>query len=144
MNVEIVLVKTEVDLAEVKALDRKLDESMVRFLLNFFDPGSFVRNYDGYLDGARGFALLARAEGEAVGMARCVLGNVAMLESLVVRVEYRGLGIGSALLKAAREESGARGQKVMLLNVLSGNDGARKLYERAGFEAFRSTMIVEL
>jgi GNAT superfamily N-acetyltransferase len=144
MNFEISLAKTEADLAEVIALDRMLDADMVRFLPDFFDPGAFSRNYEGYLDGARGFAFLARAEGEAVGMARCVLGNVAMLESLFVVEAFRGQGVGSALLKVAREMSLARGQKVMMLNVLSGNGGARRLYEREGFSDFRATMIVEL
>lgn len=144
MKYEISLVKTQADLSEVVALDKLLDECMGRFLPDYFNPGSFSRNYDGYLDGARGFALVARADGAAVGMARCVLGNVAMLESLVVRDKYRGLGIGAALLAAARETSKARGQKVMLLNVLNGNDGARRLYEREGFADFRATMISEL
>ncbi len=144
MNYEIVLVKTDDELAEVAALDKLLDESMKRFLSDSFNPGSIVRKYEDYLDGARNFALLARVESGTIGMARCVLGNVAMLESLIVLPTWRQQGVGTALLTAARDISKARGQEVMLLNVLGGNDGARRLYEREGFQLFRTTMFSKL
>ncbi len=144
MNAEISLVKTEAALAEVAALDRLLDEDMMRILPDFFRSGEVTRNYDGYLDGSKNFALLAWVDGAAVGMARCVLGNVAMLESLVVKPGLRGQGIGSALLAAARETAQERGHKLMMLNVLYGNDGARRLYERSGFQEFRTAMYLEI
>jgi len=145
MKYEIVLAKTETDRADVAALDALLDEEMKRFLPDFFDPAGSPRNYDDYISGARGFALLARADdGAAVGMARCALGPFAVLESLVVRADFRGMGVGSALISAARETARARGRTAMFLNVMNGNDGARRLYEREGFADFRATMIAKL
>lgn len=138
------LVQTEADLEAVKALDKLLDELMEPLLPAALDMHGFVRRYDGYLDLSRGFALAAREAGEVVGMARCVFGMFTMLESLIVRPEYRGRGVGSALLVAARETAKEKGQKAMTINVLLGNDGAHRLYERAGFADFRSTMIAQL
>jgi ribosomal protein S18 acetylase RimI-like enzyme len=42
-------------------------------------------------------------------------------------------GIGAALLEAAAAEARARGARRLTLRVLARNEGARRLYERAGF-----------
>lgn len=144
MKYEIECVKTKAALDEVMALDGALDEDMERFLPGFFDPGSSARSYEDFLNGVRGVAFLARIDGAAVGMARCALGPFAVLESLFVREDCRGNGIGKALLSATREAAKAHGKKVMFLNVMIGNDRARSLYENEGFAAFRTTMITEL
>ena len=132
------------DIAEVARLDKLLDAAMKPLLPGFYDMGEITRNYDGIADGSRGFALLARVDGRCVGMARVVCGNVAMLESLIVEEEVRGIGIGTHLLRAAQGISKERGLPIMMLNVLKGNDGAKSLYEGAGFSEFRTAYVTEL
>ena len=57
---------------------------------------------------------------------------------LYVRPEARGRGLGAALLRAAAERIGADG--VLELEVLESNPGARRLYERLGFETVDRTL----
>lgn len=52
---------------------------------------------------------------------------------LAVLPEYRGRGIGTALLAAAIELARAHGATTLSLSVETGNDRARRLYDRAGF-----------
>ena len=47
--------------------------------------------------------------------------------------EYRGRGLVSTLLDQVLEEGRRRGFPFAQLDVLIGNDGARRIYERAGF-----------
>ena len=144
MKYEIARASSEEDLAEIARLDKILDSEMEKYLPAFFDIGTVTRDYSGIADESRGFALLARADGRVVGMARAVCGNVVMLESLIVEEGYRAMGIGSALLKDAQALARQRGLSIMMLNVLRGNDGAKRLYEGAGFSDFRTTMVFEL
>jgi ribosomal protein S18 acetylase RimI-like enzyme len=50
----------------------------------------------------------------------------------VVDEAARGAGVGSALLDAVDEELAARGIIGLVIGVMEGNDGARRLYERRG------------
>jgi ribosomal protein S18 acetylase RimI-like enzyme len=59
--------------------------------------------------------------------------RIAEIESLAVTEERRGEGIGSALMDAVECELGALGVDDIMLGVLPGNEGARRLYERRGF-----------
>jgi ribosomal protein S18 acetylase RimI-like enzyme len=52
--------------------------------------------------------------------------------------EWRGGGIGGALLRATQADAAARGRGVEL-HVLAWNAGARKLYERLGFVVVDAT-----
>ncbi len=76
-------------------------------------------------DGARrvlGYAVVwfAGPEGE--------LGDVA------VRDDHRRTGIGTALVEAVLAEAGRRGATDIYLEVREGNEAARELYGRLGFE----------
>ncbi len=53
---------------------------------------------------------------------------------LSVREEYRGRGIGTSLLAAALATLLRGGAATVSLSVELGNERARRLYERAGFE----------
>jgi ribosomal protein S18 acetylase RimI-like enzyme len=54
------------------------------------------------------------------------------LESLHVRPDMRGSGIGTALLRATASRWAVRGFESMSLHVVAGNTAARRLYERLG------------
>lgn len=73
-------------------------------------------------DALLGYAGLAVAGGE---------GDV---QTLAVRREAQGRGVGAALLAALVEEAGRRRCTALLLDVRADNDAARRLYERFGFE----------
>ena len=59
--------------------------------------------------------------------------RIGELESLGVVEGRRGEGIGSALVDAVERELAALGVDDLILGVLPGNEGARRLYERRGF-----------
>jgi ribosomal protein S18 acetylase RimI-like enzyme len=58
----------------------------------------------------------------------------AYLSDLVVLENYRGRGIASQLADAAERHARALGMSRIRLQVLARNVGARRLYERAGYE----------
>jgi ribosomal protein S18 acetylase RimI-like enzyme len=51
-----------------------------------------------------------------------------------IRPDYRGLGIGSRLLKTVESDLVRRGFKRISLNVARDNDDARRLYEKQGYQ----------
>lgn len=53
---------------------------------------------------------------------------------MALRAEYRGRGIGTALLKMLIDEMKEKGIKGVSLSVDPGNLAAVKLYQRFGFE----------
>jgi ribosomal protein S18 acetylase RimI-like enzyme len=53
--------------------------------------------------------------------------------TVVVDESARGRGVGSALLDAVDAELARRGIRDLMIGVMEGNDGARRLYERRGF-----------
>ena len=59
--------------------------------------------------------------------------QIGELESIAVAPEHRGEGIGSALLDAVDREFDELGVADVIIGLLPGNDGARRLYERRGF-----------
>jgi ribosomal protein S18 acetylase RimI-like enzyme len=59
--------------------------------------------------------------------------RVGEIESLAVAPEARGIGVGTALLDAARERFRAQGIEWWSVAVVEANEGAVELYERAGF-----------
>ena len=60
--------------------------------------------------------------------------RIGELESIAVAPSHRGQGIGSALLDAVDREFGALGVADVIIGLLPGNDGARRLYESRGFQ----------
>lgn len=55
-----------------------------------------------------------------------------LVVDILLAPEWRGAGIGGALLRAVLADAAARGREVEL-HVLPWNAGARRLYERLGF-----------
>jgi predicted N-acetyltransferase YhbS len=56
-----------------------------------------------------------------------------LLNHLDVAPEWRGRGIGTALVRACEAAARERGYEVLLLGVGVDNEGARRLYERLGW-----------
>ena len=89
------------------------------------------------------FSLIARVDGEPAGIANCFTGfstfaarPLVNVHDLGVRSEYRGRGVGRALLAAAEAEARQRGACKVTLEVLSGNEAAKALYAAVGFEGY--------
>ncbi|MFO7724540.1 MAG: GNAT family N-acetyltransferase [Oceanipulchritudo sp.] len=58
------------------------------------------------------------------------------LHDVAVHPDFRGNGIGTALFKEAEVVARKRGCCKLTLEVLEGNEGARKLYQRLGFRPY--------
>ena len=81
------------------------------------------------------FYLVAEESGQVVGYAGlCSVGDEADVQTIGVRADREGRGIGSALLTALLDEAVVRGCVVVYLEVRADNERAQKLYERFGFE----------
>ncbi|NXK16971.1 CMLO acetyltransferase, partial [Arenaria interpres] len=59
------------------------------------------------------------------------------LKRMSVRKDYRGLGIATALARAALDFAQRRGCRAVVLNTLMLQHEARALYERLGFRRHR-------
>lgn len=86
---------------------------------------------------------LAFAGEEAVGLVNCFEGfstfaarPLLNIHDLVVRADWRGRGIGRALLAAAEDAACQRGCCKLTLEVLAGNRAARAAYRAFGFAAY--------
>lgn len=86
--------------------------------------------------------LVAEEDGVVVGMCQLLVlrhfqgqgGRCAELESVHVRADRRGRGVGSALVRAAIEEARARGCYRVQLTSNAVRDDAHRFYRRLGFE----------
>ena len=89
------------------------------------------------------FSFLCYVEGAPAGLVNCFeafstfsckpLINV---YDVVVLKEYRGQGISQKLLQSIEEEAIVRGCCKITLEVLSGNEAAKKSYEKFGFSPY--------
>ena len=86
------------------------------------------------------FSLVARLEGEPAGLANCFTGfstfaarPLVNVHDMVVLPHLRGRGIGKALFAAVEEEARKRGACKVTLEVLSGNEVAKRLYASLGY-----------
>ncbi len=115
-------------------------------VLNSWEPlGSDVRDrlVPGLRDHPTTWVLLAVSEGRPVGVAVCFLGfstfqarPLLNIHDLAVLPEWRGKGIGRALLAHAEDRARRRGCCKLTLEVLDDNARARGLYESFGFSDF--------
>ncbi|MBY6155219.1 GNAT family N-acetyltransferase [Vannielia litorea] len=58
-----------------------------------------------------------------------------LMDGIFVAENARGKGVGTALIGAVKAEAARRGCGEVRLDVVEGNESARALYERCGFEA---------
>lgn len=87
--------------------------------------------------------LLAWAGDEPVGLLNAFMGYstfkaqpLVNVHDIAVRPQWRGQGVGQALLQALESVARDRGCCKITLEVLSGNTGARHAYEKFGFEDY--------
>lgn len=90
------------------------------------------------------FALLARLDGEPVGLATCFMGFSTFAARPLVNIHdvsvipgHRGKGIARALFVAVEDEARRRGACKVTLEVLSGNHRAKELYASLGYGDFQ-------
>ncbi|HLV73740.1 MAG TPA: ribosomal protein S18-alanine N-acetyltransferase [Vulgatibacteraceae bacterium] len=83
----------------------------------------------------RHYVVAEDSGGEIVGYAGlAAAGGQADVQTIAVRADRRGSGIGAALLTELLDEAVRRNSEAVFLEVRADNDPARRLYERFGFE----------
>ncbi len=99
----------------------------------------------GLRDHPNAFVLFGELDGRLVGAAVCVwsystfAGRPSVnLHDFLVLPEARGAGVGSALLAELERRARRRGCAKLTLEVHDTNEGAKRLYERFGFEGWTS------
>ncbi len=91
------------------------------------------------LDPREGHVSLAVARGEPIGWVELHRGGARRLAHLAVVTvavapRWRGRGVGTALMEAARRWATSRRLRKLQLHVRAGNTGAIALYRRLGYE----------
>jgi len=80
------------------------------------------------------YYIVAEADGIIAGYAGlCVVGDQGDVQTIAVRADRQGLGIGTALLQELIAAARSRGCHELFLDVRADNDRARRLYRRTGF-----------
>jgi GNAT superfamily N-acetyltransferase len=102
----------------------------VRCLDEFFDAAADGRTLlVAELDGRpAGFTFLEPAVDYFTGQSDGHIGMVAVADTA------EGKGVGAALMRAAEDWARRNGYPRIHLNVFAGNDRARRIYERSGYE----------
>ncbi|MDL4821616.1 ribosomal protein S18-alanine N-acetyltransferase [Actinomadura opuntiae] len=82
----------------------------------------------------RHYVVAEEPGGEIVGYAGlAAAGGQADVQTIGVRADRRGAGIGAALLTELMDEASRRNAEAVFLEVRADNPPARRLYERFGF-----------
>ena len=81
-----------------------------------------------------GFSGVLRLLGLAL-VERSEESGVLLMDGIAVAENARSLGIGTQLLQAIEAHARKIGKRKVRLDVIDTNDGARRLYERVGFQA---------
>lgn len=108
--------------------------------------------YETWLASPDAFVLAAEAGGELVGYALARVkdqppgswergAKTGVLESLSVRADQRGGGIGTRLFEAVRAEFVARGAREYQLDVIATNADAIRFYTRQGLVPYVTTLV---
>ena len=89
------------------------------------------------------FSLLAYVDDQAAALVNCFEGfstfrcqPLVNVHDIVVRPQYRGLGLSQRLLVAVETIARERGCCKLTLEVLQGNEVAQAAYRKFGFEAY--------
>jgi ribosomal-protein-alanine N-acetyltransferase len=83
----------------------------------------------------RHYVVAVEQDEDIVGYAGlCAVGDAGDVQTIAVRADRWGNGVGAALLSALLTEAAGRGCASVYLEVRADNERAQKLYERFGFE----------
>ena len=89
------------------------------------------------------FSLIIMVDDQPAGFTNCFTGfstfkakPLINIHDLAVNPDYRGQGLSLKLLEAVEAEARQRGCCKVTLEVLSGNDVAKRAYVKAGFEGY--------
>jgi ribosomal protein S18 acetylase RimI-like enzyme len=99
----------------------------------------FVAEFDGRLVGF--ISIWARVKSDSLEEQDF---EYAYISDLVVLADYRGRGIGRALLRRAEEHSVMQGATMLKVGVLADNSVARRLYHDAGFQEYEVILVKHL
>ena len=112
------------DLDAVVAIERQ----------SFTDPPWSRASFTALVDSPRAFFTVACTTASVVGyVVAWLVGDEAEVANLAVAPEWRGRGVGAALLDAALDEARNGGAHVAHLEVRDSNVAARALYGSRGF-----------
>jgi ribosomal protein S18 acetylase RimI-like enzyme len=88
-------------------------------------------------------SVLAYVDGRAAALANCFEGFSSFKAKPLINIhdvyvdgDFRGRGLSHRLLEKIEEEARARGCCKITLEVLAGNDPAKKSYEKFGFQGY--------
>ena len=130
------------DIVELSAILFQEDAGERDPTVNLRWPEDEGREYfAGLVDGESSVCLLAEIGGDVVGYLAGRLregtslrpGKTAELESMCVREEHRGRGMGEGLIEEFFAWAGARGAERATVTAYAANERAIRLYERRGF-----------
>lgn len=108
--------------------------------------------YAAWLASPDAFAVIAEVNGEPVGYAMARVKDEApgswergaktgVLETLSVRADQRGSGIGTQLFGEVRSEVAKRGAGQLELAVITSNEAAIRFYARQGLVPYQTTLL---
>jgi ribosomal protein S18 acetylase RimI-like enzyme len=93
---------------------------------------------------AQAFSVIAYERDAPVGLVNCIEGfstfacrPLVNVHDVVVSASHRGRGVARLMLARVESLARARGACKLTLEVLSGNQGAMRLYQRIGFNAYQ-------
>ena len=99
-----------------------------------------ARLVDGLAGHPGAFSLIARIDGQPVGLSNCFTGYstfaarpLVNIHDMVVLPGHRGHGIARAMFAAIEDEARAIGACKVTLEVLSGNERAKAVYAALGY-----------
>ena len=119
------LVDEEVEIVLTKKVTREEEAEWLAKRLVSIDKGDVIH-------------VVAEVNGEIVagaevGKQRHLMSHVGML-GIGVKSGFRGIGLGTAIMKTLIEESRKAGLKVLVLDVFETNNTAKELYKKMGFK----------
>jgi len=133
------------DIPALRILYRLLEEDGVRYQPEHFVIGDRTEEFfQGIFDSDTQDILVADTDGVAIGFVHCMIipqkkvsclkpQTVVYLQDLCVQENMRDKGIGTALMRAAKDYGKEKGADFIRTQVFPGNVDGMRFYERNGF-----------
>lgn len=136
----------EKDLSELDNLLMKLVEDEKINYDKYLEHGIINNHYERILKMNCCQIFVCEINNRVVGYIYCEAfhKNKGVIVNLFVEKEYRGLKIGTTLMRLATNWLKEREVKIIEVNVLANNTSAKKLYNSFGFDDFKETLRVEV